>query len=615
MREVNFEKSLPRSWLRSLIFHYLWEQNNSFSKFHLISCYILLFLGKAAAVGVPYFFKTAVDTLHQSISLIPYALLISYGFLRGLSVTLIEIQEVLFTPLKQRAVRLISTRAFSFLYELNMDFHFEKRIGDVSTIIEKGSRSLEKLLQYSMFSLIPTLIEILFVLLTVFIFYDSISAFLIGLSISLYIFFTICLTNWRSKFADHANKEDIKCNSSIVESLLMYETIKQFSNESHEIKRHDKLQAAYEQKTNKSKYGIAVLSIGQAIIIAGSLSIIMCYCAFKVGQHSYTLGDFILMNSYLIQLFQPLNILSFTYREIKEAVYHTKQLLIFLNSKSVVENSKNALPLKIHKGQITFENVFFNYKNSCSLLRDINMVIPPKTRVAIVGESGSGKTTLGRLLTRVYQVDKGIISIDGQNIKKVTHQSLWEEIGIVPQDVLLFNESIFYNVHYGNFNATHDEVKQAIEQSNLGELISRLPEGHHTIVGERGVKLSGGEKQRIAIARILLKNPSILIFDEATSALDNHTEQIIQKQFKEIARNKTTLIITHRLSTVTDCDKIFVLKKGILVEQGTHEGLLSAQGYYYDLWQTQQDAYLQQLLSLQPVVSPAEYNVVKGGNL
>jgi ABC-type transport system involved in Fe-S cluster assembly fused permease/ATPase subunit len=573
--------------LFSFIGPFIWPVNAPIYRLRLILCLFFVVIAKTVAACVPFFLKKSVEVLQNHPETIPVYFLMIYGISRGISITLIELQEVIFTPLKQRAVRILSTKSFSHFYNLDLDYHLNRKTGTIGLVVGKGTRALEKLLQYSTFSIIPTVLEIFIVLLTVFFLYDYLVSICMAFSISLYIYFTVNLTNWRSKFSNKVNLEDGKCSASTIEGLLNYETIKYFGNELHEVNQHDKTQRGYEIAVNKSKYGIAVVSIIQGVIISLSLSITMLYCAWRISKNNFTLGDFILVNSYMVQLYQPLNILSFTYRELKESLSQLYDLVCFLDISQEIKDIPNASDLKVEKGEIIFDNVSFGYDENNPLLKKINFRASPRARVGIVGSSGSGKTTIARLLNRFYKPQEGKILIDGQDIQEITEKSLRLSIGVVPQDISLFHQTIFYNVHYGNFEASLEAVHTAITRAHLDNLIKNLPDRYDSVVGERGLKLSGGEKQRIAIARVFLKDSPIVIFDEATSSLDTTTEQEIQEQLNIISEGKTTIIITHRLTTVTNCDKILVLDNGCIVEEGTHENLLRLGGRYKSLWVNQ----------------------------
>jgi len=569
-----------------VIFKYLWLHASLSAKLLLLLCFLILLIGKLIAAYMPVLFKSSIDTLQQ-MNLIPFLILALYGISKGISNVFIEIQEIIFTPIKQKSVRLLAMEAFKHLYNLNLDFHYEKRAGAVCSLIQQGSRALERFLQFSTFNIFPIFIETLIILLTVSYIYDYFLTLFIASSVILYFLLTIMLTRWRTPYSDQVNIEDMNCNASLIESLLTYETTKYFGNEIYATKAHEQAQKKYEKAVNKSKYSIATLSISQGILVSFSIIIPLIYCAKKLVAGVYTIGDFVLINSYLFQIFLPLTSFSFTYRGLVESLSQVNNLLYFLRPINIVRRNSFLPALQVKEGEIIFQNVSFKYQNNRPILKNISFQIAPKTSVGIVGLSGSGKTTLVRLLTCLQECLSGEIYIDGQNIQALNPNSVRKAIAVVSQDVVLFNKTIFYNIHYGNFEASPEEVKRAAQEAQLAPLIKKLPKGYNSLVGEQGVKLSGGEKQRIAIARALLKKSPIIIFDEATSALDAYAEQEIMKIFKRASYNKTTLIITHRLTTAASCDKILVLHNGSIVEAGSHKDLLARSIHYKGLWDRQ----------------------------
>ena len=585
----------PKPKVISFLFPYLWPEKNFSIKARVILSICAVLLSKIIAVWVPFFYKKAVDVFdegHLQALSVPVFFLVAYGLSRGLSVSFLEIKESLFARVEHQAIRHIALKVFSHLHSLSLRFHLDRQTGSVTRALERGTKAIETFFRFSTFSLIPTALEILLVIGTVFYFYGWFLCLIIALSMVLYIYYTLKITQWRAKFLRHMNEADNESNDRSIESLINYETVKYFGNETHEHDRFNKAQKFYEEAAVKNKIGLSILNAGQGIIISISLIVTMLISGYQVTQHQLTLGDFVLLNTYLIQLFQPLMILGFAYREIKRSLVEMENLFGLMDVPIEIQDAPDACPCTIQEGEIVFSNVSFSYNPDRQILKNISFTVPAGKKVAIVGPSGSGKSTIARLLYRFYDVNEGEILLDGKNIKKLTQKSLQATIGVVPQDVVLFNESIFYNILYGKPTASKEEVERSAQAANLSTFIKKkLPQGYDTIVGERGLKLSGGEKQRVAIARTLLKNPKIFLLDEATSSLDTHTEKEIQENLNKISKNHTTLVIAHRLSTIVDADQIIVLEHGEIIEKGTHTDLLKKKGSYYNLWtkQSQKD--------------------------
>ncbi len=571
---------------------YLWSNDVPNLKVRLVFIFLCLTFAKVLSVFVPIFYKYAVDALSLKdapLLALPLVPLFGYGAARILSQAFNELKDALFSRIGQRAVRQIALTTFQHIHDLSLRFHLERKTGGLTTAIERGTRGIRTILRFSAFNIFPTFFEIIFVGIALFVLYEPIFSIITLIILAVYIWFTIAITQWRTNFVRAMNKEEYQANTKSIDSLLNYETVKYFSNEAWEAKRYDKSLQRYEKSAIKGEVSLTILNIGQGIIIALGLTAIMVLAAMKVIDETMTLGDFVLVNTYLIQLYQPLNILGFAYREIKLALVDLEQMFTYLGHKPEIKDSPQALPLQITQGHIVFEHVYFAYDPRRPILQDISFSVPVGRTLAIVGPSGAGKSTLSRLLFRFYEVTQGRILIDDQDISKVTQQSLRQGIGIVPQDTVLFNDTIAYNIAYGRPMASQAEIEKAAKHAKIHEFIESLPDGYDAIVGERGLKLSGGEKQRVAIARTILKKPPIFLFDEATSALDTRTEKEIQKSLKEISSQHTTLLIAHRLSTVVEADEIIVLDKGRIVEQGTHGNLLAQKGLYATMWERQQN--------------------------
>jgi len=564
-----------------------------------LSC---LIAAKVANLGIPILMKELIDSLDikadspQVLLVVPVGIIVAYGLLRISASLFAELREALFAKVTQNAVRKVALQVFEHLHSLALSFHLARQTGGVSRDIERGTRGIQSLISYSLYSILPTLIEFCLVLGYLAYSYDIWFAVITLIALGLYIIFTIVVTEWRAHFRRTMNDMDSKANQKAIDSLLNFETVKYFGNEAFEANRYDENLLRYQTAAVKSQKTLAVLNLGQQIIIAVGLMLILWRATSSVINGAMTLGDLVLVNTLMIQLYIPLNFLGVIYREIKQSLTDMDRMFSLLNTDREIADSPGAHPLQIeNQGYgpvVCFQNVSFHYDAKREILRDVSFSIPAGTITAVVGQSGAGKSTLARLLFRFYDVQSGKILIDGQNIQDVTQASLRKAIGIVPQDTVLFNDTIGYNIAYGNPSASIEEVQEAARAAQIDGFIKRLPEGYDTQVGERGLKLSGGEKQRVAIARTLLKKPAMLIFDEATSALDSKTERAFQEELLSLAKNRTTLIIAHRLSTIIHADQILVMEHGKIIERGTHSELLVAQGKYAEMWQMQERATL-----------------------
>ena len=584
-----------RGHLRTIwtLLPYLWPQNAAEMRGRVVIALVFLASAKAINVGVPFIYKIAVDQISASLSavvVVPIGLLVAYGLARVLSQTFGELRDAVFAKVAQRAIREAGLKTFQHLHRLAMRFHLDRQTGGLSRAVERGTKGIDFLLNFMLFNIIPTMLEILMVCGVMWGLFNIWFALVTFITVSIYIAWTFGVTEWRIQFRRHMNKMDSEASTKAIDSLLNYETVKYFGNEVHEARRFDTALRSYEKAAVKSKVSLSLLNIGQGIVISSGLTIVMIMAGFGVRSGSMTLGDFVLVNSYLIQLFLPLNFLGFVYREIKQSLTDMEDMFKLLEQQREVNDIRGARPLVVKGGGISFQNVSFDYNPDRRILNNVSFKVPAGQTVAIVGPSGACKSTLSRLLYRFYDTNAGKILIDEQDIKNVQQDSLRAAIGVVPQDTVLFNDTIFYNISYGRPTATPSEVEKAARLASIHEFVSGLPDGYNTQVGERGLKLSGGEKQRIAIARTILKAPDILIFDEATSALDTHTEKEIQHSLAEVSTNRTTVMIAHRLSTVIGADKILVLDNGQIVERGNHQELLILDNVYARMWHRQQEA-------------------------
>ncbi|MGY9000732.1 MAG: ABCB family ABC transporter ATP-binding protein/permease [Rhodospirillales bacterium] len=578
--------------LRTLM-PYLWPKNNLEMRLRVAIAVLFLALAKGINVGVPILYKLAVDALSENsaaIIVVPIGVLIAYGLARTLSLAFGEFRDAIFAKVAQRAIREAGLKTFRHLHKLSMRFHLDRQTGGLSRAVERGTKGIDFLLNFMLFSVLPTLLEILLVCAIMWGLFNIWYALVTLVTVGTYICWTIAVTEWRLKYRRQMNKMDGEASTKAIDSLLNYETVKYFGNEDHEAQRFDDALRSYEESAVKSKVSLSMLNVGQGAVISIGMTALMIMAGFGVQNGTMTLGDFVLVNSYLIQLFLPLNFLGFVYREIKQSLTDMDDMFSLLQRETEIEDRSDAPTLKLTDGEVTFENVSFHYQPERPILKDISLTVKPGQTVAIVGPSGAGKSTISRLLYRFYDVTSGNILIDGQDIRDVKQDSVRAAIGIVPQDTVLFNDTIYYNISYGRPSASPSEIEEAARLAAIHDFIAESPDGYNTRVGERGLKLSGGEKQRVAIARTILKSPEILIFDEATSALDTHTEKEIQQSLREVAANKTALVIAHRLSTIIDADEIIVLQKGSIVERGTHADLLKLSGTYASMWARQQEA-------------------------
>lgn len=576
---------------------YLWAY-----KWRVLLALSFLVGAKLANVGVPLVLKELVDRLTASplnpvsLMVLPLSVLVAYGALRLSTTLFTELREFVFAKVTQRAVRTIALKVFRHLHALSLRFHLNRQTGGMTRDIERGTRAISSLVSFALFSIFPTLLEIGLVLSYLFVKYDVWFALITIIALVAYIVFTIAVTEWRTNFRRTMNELDSKASTKAIDSLLNYETVKYFGNEEYEAQRYDQGLQSYEKAAVKSQTTLSMLNAGQSFIIATAVTLILWRAAQGVIDQTMTLGDLVLVNAFMIQLYIPLNFLGVLYREIKQSLADMEKLFSLMDQNKEIADKVNAPALKLdsHRSpEVRFQHVNFNYEENRQILFDVDFTIAAGTTTAVVGHSGSGKSTLSRLLFRFYDIQSGCISIDGQNIMDVTQHSLRQAIGIVPQDTVLFNDTIAYNIAYGKPGATQDEVIAVAKAAYIHEFIESLPDGYDTMVGERGLKLSGGEKQRVAIARTLLKNPSMLIFDEATSALDSKSEQLIQAQLKQIAKSRTSLVIAHRLSTIVDAAQILVMDKGRIIERGTHQELIAAAGAYAQMWERQQHGGVQ----------------------
>ncbi|AMQ89137.1 ABCB family ABC transporter ATP-binding protein/permease [Marinobacter sp. LQ44] len=551
-----------------------------------------LVLAKLATVATPVALKYIVDYLDQNrgadmLLWIPIILVVAYGSLRFGATLFSELRDAVFARVAERAMRRVSLRIFEHLHQRELGFHLDRKTGGLARDIERGTNGISFLLRFTLFNIVPTILEILLVAAILLVVFNVGYVIAILVAVVVYVVFSIKITEWRTKFVREANARDNQSNSRAIDSLLNYETVKYFNNERYEAELYDQDLDDWEQARLKNRLSLATLNAGQALIIGVALIVIMAMAVGEVASGEITLGDFTMINAYLIQLFIPLNALGFVYREIRQALVNVERLFKLLGDKPAIQDAADAKPLAVDNGEVRFEQIHFAYRPDRPILQDVNFTIPAGHTVAVVGASGAGKSTLARLLFRFYEVNQGVIRIDGQDIRTVTQDSLRSAIGVVPQDTVLFNDTLYRNLAYGNPAASEAEVHRAARMAHLEDFIHSLPEGYDTKVGERGLKLSGGEKQRVAIARVILKNPPLLILDEATSSLDSLSEQAILGALKEVSQQRTTLVIAHRLSTIRDANTILVMDGGQIVESGSHNDLLTRGGHYAHLWEQQ----------------------------
>ncbi|MCA3417918.1 MAG: ABC transporter ATP-binding protein/permease [Roseomonas sp.] len=585
---------MPFPALRRIAPH-LWPVGEPMLRLRVVAAMLLLAAAKAANVLVPIAYARAVDALAPqsgagAVIAVPIALLVGYGLLRVMASALGELRNAVFAKVQARAGRRVALQVFRHLHALSMRFHMDRATGGLSRVIERGVRGIATSLNFLLFNIIPTIVEILFVAVILWwMFAASFALTMLGTIIA-YVAFTLIFTNWRLRFRRQMNQTDEEANTKAVDSLLNYETVKYFGNEAHEARRYDESMTRYESAYVRSETTLNMLNAGQATIMAAGLTITMLLAGRGIADGSMSIGDLVMVNTYLIQLYQPLNILGFAYREIKQGLTDMEQMFALLDVPAEVRDAPDAKPLAVGAGEIRFEDVRFGYRPDREILKGVSFTVPPGRMLAIVGPTGAGKSTISRLLFRFYDTTGGRVLVDGQDVRGLTQQSLRAAIGVVPQDTVLFNDTIRYNIAYGRPGASDAEIENAAKLAQVHDFVTRLPDGYATRVGERGLKLSGGEKQRVAIARTILKDPRLLILDEATSALDTRTEQEIQAALRDVARNRTTLVIAHRLSTVVEADEIIVLQEGAIAERGTHGALIAAGGLYADMWRRQSEA-------------------------
>lgn len=553
-----------------------------------------LVLAKVASVSTPFVLKHIVDDLdgqldEQAVLMaVPLALLLAYGLVRLGNVLLGEIRDTLFGRVTERAMRRVGLNVFEHLHALDLAFHLDRRTGGLSRDIERGTNGISFLMRFMVFNIVPTFLELFLVMGILWSQYNIEFALIVGASVVAYVWFSKTATDWRTQFIREANSADSRSSTRAIDSLLNFETVKYFANEKYEAKLYDDALATWEKAKRKNRLTLFALNSGQALIISVAMTSMLTLAAFEVAAGRMTLGDFVLINAFMMQIFMPLNFLGFVYREIKSSMTNIEKMFSLLAIKASVTDKKDAPDLTVNEGRIEFNKVEFYYDKARPIIQGLSFSVQSGEKVALVGSSGAGKSTIGKLLFRFYDTSSGCISIDGQDIKTVNQNSVRQAIGVVPQDTVLFNMSLFENIRYGRPDASDEDVNQAIKLAHLEEFVSELPKGRDTTVGERGLKLSGGEKQRVAIARTILKQPAILLFDEATSSLDSASEKAVLHAIRDVSKGHSSVVIAHRLSTIVDADRILVLEKGRVVEQGSHSELLERHGRYADLWAMQQ---------------------------
>jgi ATP-binding cassette subfamily B protein len=588
-------KRAQRDDLRTIktLLPHLWPRQGRELRLRVIAAMVCLLVAKLANVYVPLLYKHAIDALtpHAGVVIVaPVAIIVAYGLLRVMAQSFGELRDALFAKVAQRAIRTVGLTTFGHLHALSLRFHLDRQTGGMSRAIERGTKGIEFLLSFMLFNVLPTLLEIVLVCGILWRLYNVWFALVTFVTIVGYILFTVLVTEWRTKFRREMNERDSEANTKAIDSLLNYETVKYFNNEEHEARRFDKALQAYERAAVRSQTSLSALNVGQGGVIAVGLIAVMVMAGQRVVAGTMTIGDFVLVNSYLIQLYLPLNFLGFVYRQIRQSLTDMETMFALLRVDREIADAPGAKPLAVGGGEIVFDRVAFAYDPRRPILHGVSFTVPAGKTVAVVGSSGAGKSTLSRILYRFYDVAGGAVRIDGQDIRDVTQASLRAAIGIVPQDTVLFNDTVYYNILYGRPDASPAEVEEAARLARIHDFVMGLPDGYQTKVGERGLKLSGGEKQRVAIARVILKRPRILIFDEATSALDSKTEKEIQVSLDQVSIERTTLVIAHRLSTVVHADEILVIEDGRIVERGCHVELLVLRGRYAAMWARQQEA-------------------------
>ena len=588
------EQAERASGLRTIrkVAPYLWPDDMPWVKKRVVLAMVALIVSKLISVYTPIIYRNAVDALAGSgvstLALGAVGLTLAYGFARLMTVGFQQLRDAIFTRVGQRALRMLALETFQHSHHLSMRYHITRKTGGLSRIIERGVKGVEFLLRFLLFSIGPLVLELVLIGIILTILFDAWYLLVVSVTIGLYVWFTFAVTEWRVKLRRVMNDQDTDANQKAIDSLLNYETVKYFGAEAREAARYDAAMAGYEKAAIKTNYSLAFLNFGQSLIITSGLVAIMIMAAVGVQNGNLTVGDFVMVNAYMIQITMPLNFLGTVYREIRQALVDMGQMFDLLEQPAEVTDKPNAPVLNVTGGRVELRDVHFGYDPERAILKGVSLVAEPGEQVAIVGSTGSGKSTIGRLLFRFYDVGDGALTIDGQDVRDVTQDSLHAAIGVVPQDTVLFNDTIHYNIAYGRDNATEADIIAAAKAAQIHDFIQRLPDGYQTTVGERGLKLSGGEKQRVGIARTLLKNPPILLLDEATSALDTETEQEIKEALNAAGQGRTVLTIAHRLSTVAEADRIVVLEDGLVVESGTHDELLDRDGRYAQLWHRQQ---------------------------
>ena len=592
--QKQFERKSAMRTIKRVV-PYLWPAGRSDIKLRVVLAMVALVLSRFASVLTPFFFKGAIDSMSPELTSDPTIMLVTgtiglvlaYGAFRLLSVGLTQIRGAFFARVGQRALRTLALETFQHIHALSLRYHITRKTGGLSRIIERGVKGVEFLLRFMLFSIVPLILELAMVGIIFFVLFDARYLAVIVVTISLYVWFTFRVTEWRVQIRKEMNKQDTDANQKAIDSLLNYETVKYFSAEEREATRYDSSMLQYEKYAVQTEYTLGFLNFGQSVLITGGLVAVMILAAMGVQDGTLTVGDFVMVNAYMIQITMPLNFLGTVYREIRQALVDMGEMFDLLGQPAEITDKPDAPDLVCTGGEISFENVDFSYESNRSILHTLNLKVNAGQTVAVVGPSGSGKSTIGRLLFRFYDVNGGSLKIDGQDVRDITQKSLREQIGVIPQDTVLFNDTVGYNIAYGRPSASHEEVIEVAKAAQIHDFIMSLPDGYDAIVGERGLKLSGGEKQRVGIARTLLKNPPILLLDEATSALDSETEQGILDSLKSMGEGRSVITIAHRLSTVVHADRIIVLEKGHVTEEGTHEELLAKQGRYASMWARQ----------------------------
>ena len=595
--EANLNDAQIQGWnVIKRVIPYLWPKDALWVRQRVVVAMAVLILSKVIAVGTPVFYKQAVDALAPEnadaatvLGLGAVGLTIAYGLARLMTVGFQQLRDVVFTKVGQRALRQLALQTFKHIHRLSMRYHITRKTGGLSRIMERGVKGVEFLLRFLLFSIVPLVLELLMIAVVLFFLFDVWYLAVVVATIAAYVWFTFKVTEWRVKIRKVMNDQDTDANQKAIDSLLNFETVKYFGAEKWESDRYDNAMRQYEQAAIKTNYSLAFLNFGQSLLITGGLVAVMVMAAVGVQRGDLTVGDFVMVNAYMIQITMPLNFLGTVYREIRQALIDMGDMFDLLEQPAEVKDKPDATTLNVQGGAISLNAVAFGYDPDRPILKDVSLAVPPGQTVAIVGSSGSGKSTIGRLLFRFYDVNEGSLTIDRQDVRDVTQDSLHAQIGVVPQDTVLFNDTVHYNIAYGRPGASEDDIIAAAKAAKIHDFITSLPNGYDTTVGERGLKLSGGEKQRVGIARTLLKNPPILLLDEATSALDTETEMEIQAELKAISEGRTTITIAHRLSTIADADQIVVLEDGVIVERGTHDVLLEKDGRYAHLWNRQAD--------------------------